>query len=65
MLMRSRYDKREKKAGQLAQGGPRWYMEYRTAYLNAKGNPNDRPGVRQVCDTASYTRFPQYEAWSK
>ena len=65
VLMRSRYDKREKKARQLAQGGPRWYVEYRTAYLDAKGNPNDRPGAKQVCNTARYTRFPQYEAWSK
>ncbi len=65
VLMRSRYDEREKKAEQLAQGGPRWYVEYRTAYLDAKGKPNDRPGTLQVCETAKYTRLPQYEAWSK
>ena len=65
VLMRSRYDEREKSARQLAQGGPLWFKEYRTAYLDAKGNLNDRPSAVQVCDTAEYNRSPQYEAWSK
>ena len=65
VLMRSRYDEREQTARQLAQGGPRWHKEYRTAFLDAKGNPNDRPSAVQACDTAEYTRSPQYEAWSK
>ena len=65
VLMRSRYDEREQTARQLAQGGPRWYEEYRTAFLDAKGNPNDRPSAVQACGTAEYTRSPQYEAWSK
>ena len=65
VLMRTRYDKREKTARQLAQGGPRWYVEYRTAYLDVKGNPNDRPGTLQVCETADFVRHPQYEAWSR
>ena len=65
VLMRSRYDEREQTARQLAQGGPRWYKEYRTAFLDAKGNPNDYPSAVQACDTAEYTRSPQYEAWSK
>ena len=65
VLMRSRYDEREKTARQLAQGGPRWYVEYRTAYLDVKGNPNDRPGTLQVCESAEFVRNPQYEAWSR
>lgn len=65
VLMRSRYDEREQTARLLAQGGPRWYKEYRTAYLGVKGNPNDRPSAVQAGDTAEYIRSPQYEAWSK
>ena len=65
VLMRSRYDEREQSARQLAQGAPRWYTEYRTAFLDAKGNPNDLPSAVQACETAEYIRSPQYEAWSK
>ena len=65
VLMRSRYDERERPARQLAQGGPLWYKEYRTAYLDAKGNLNDRPAAFQASNTTEYVRSPQYEAWSK
>ena len=65
VLMRSKYDIRERSAGQLAQGGPLWYVEYRTAYLDSKGNPNDRPGTLKVCNTTDYTRHPLFTAWSK
>ena len=65
VLMRSKYDEREKTASQLAQGGPRWYEEYRTPYLDSKGNLNDRPGNLTVCDVAEFRRYALYEAWSK
>lgn len=65
VLMRSKYDIRERTAGQLAQNGPLWYVEYRTAYLDSKGNPNDRPGTLTVCNTAEFTRHPLFTAWSK
>lgn len=65
VLIRANYDVREKSGRELAQGGPLWYVEYRTAFINREGVPGDRPGTLSVCNGAEYTRNPQFEAWSK
>ena len=65
VLMRAEYGEREKSARELAQGVPRWYQEYRTAYVDREGVPSDNPSVRTVCDGAEYIRLGEYELWSK
>lgn len=65
VLMRADYDVREKSGRELAQGGPLWHAEYRTAFIDREGVPNDKPDALAVCDGAEYVRNPQFEAWSK
>lgn len=65
VLMRANYDVREKSGRELAQGGPLWYVEYRTAFIDSDGIPNDRPDTLSVSDGAEYIRSPQFTAWSK
>lgn len=65
VLMRAKYEEREKTARELAQGTPNWYREYRTAYIDREGVPNDTPSERTVCGGAEYLRLGQYELWSK
>lgn len=64
VLMRAKYDEREKSARELAGGGPRWYREYRTAYIDREGVPNDAPSPQTVCEGAEYIRLVEYELWS-
>lgn len=65
LLMRRDYDTRQKSARELAQGAPLWFTEYRTAYIDKKGTPNDRPGSLTVCTGTEYTRFSQFVTWSR
>lgn len=65
VLMRARYGIREKSGRELAQGAPLWYLEYRTAYIDKKGNPVDRPGNLSVCSGTEYQRSPYFTAWSQ
>jgi len=66
VLMRAQYDVREKSGRELAVGGPRWNIEYLTAYLTREGSPTDRPRMQSgVCEGVQYTRYPMYDAWSK
>ena len=65
VLMRAKYEDREKSARELAQGAPRWYREYQTAYIDREGVPNDTPSSQTVCEGAEYLRMGQYEQWSK
>ena len=65
VLMRANYDVREKSGRELAQGGPLWYVEYRTAFIDREGVPNDKPGTLSVSNGAEYTRSPQFETWSR
>lgn len=65
VLMRANYDVREKSGRELAQGGPLWYVEYRTAFIDREGVPDDKPRSLSVSDGAEYIRNPQFEAWSK
>ncbi len=65
VLMRADYDVREKPGRELAQGGPLWYVEYRTAFIDREGVPGDTPNALSVSDGAEYIRNPQFEAWSK
>ena len=65
VLMRADYAVREKPGRELAQGGPLWYGEYRTAFIDRGGRAGDRPGTLSVGNGAEYTRNPQFEVWSK
>ena len=65
VLMRSRYDERDKSASLLAVGGPRWYREYRQPYVDAKGALGDRPGACFSCEGGRYDRLAQYVNWSR
>ena len=65
VLMRAAYDIREKSGRELAQGGPLWYVEYRTAFIDREGVPNDKPDALSASDGAEYIRNPQFERWSK
>ena len=65
VLMRAEYEEREKTARELARGTPGWYQEYRTAYIDREGVPNDTPSSQTVCEGAEYTRLGEYELWSK
>ncbi len=65
VLMRAKYEEREKSARELAQGAPGWYREYRTAYIDREGVPNDIPSERTVCEGAEYIRLGDYQLWSK
>ena len=65
VLMRAKYEDREKSARELAQGTSGWYGEYRTAYIDREGVLNDTPSERTVCEGAEYLRMGQYEQWSK
>ena len=66
VLMRRKYDERDRSGRELAQGAPRWYAEYRTAYVDRKGEPKDRPPeLTGQVSVSEYARNPQYEGWSK
>ncbi|UKI29866.1 MAG: hypothetical protein L6W00_17750 [Lentisphaeria bacterium] len=65
VLMRAEYEDREKTARELAQGTPGWYREYRTAYVDREGVPNDTPSSRTVCAGTEYRRLGEYDLWSK
>ena len=65
VLMRAKYEEREQSARELAQGTSGWYREYRTAYVDREGVPNDTPSSRTVCDGAEYIRLGEYQLWSK
>ena len=65
VLMRAKYEEREKTARELARGTPGWYREYRTAYIDRKGVPNDRPSAQTVCEGSEYIRLGEYEQWSR
>ncbi|MBQ9502033.1 MAG: hypothetical protein IJU70_07755 [Lentisphaeria bacterium] len=65
VLMRRRYDERDKAASVLAVGGPRWHREYRQPYVNEKGALNDRPGAYFACEGSRYERLAQYVNWSR
>ena len=66
VVMRAKYDVREKSGRELAVGGPRWNTEYLTAYLTREGAPTDRPRVQSgVCEGVEYNRYPMYDSWSK
>lgn len=65
VLMRREYDIRDKSGEELSQGEPLWFAEYRTAYIDRKGNPNDRPSALQVSSCQLYMRNPQYVGWSR
>ncbi len=66
VLMRADYEEREKSARELAQGTPGWYREYRTAYIDREGIPNDAPSsLSTVSEGAEYIRLGEYELWSK
>jgi len=65
VLMRTGYEIREKSGRELAQGAPQWYLEYRTAYIDKKGNPGDRPGTLSVCSGTEYQRSPSFTTWSR
>lgn len=65
VLMRADYEDREKSARELARGTPGWYQEYRTAYVDREGVPNDTPSSRTVCEGAEYIRLGEYQLWSK
>lgn len=65
VMMRAKYEEREKTARELAQDAPVWYREYRTAYVDREGVPNDTPSSLIVCEGAEYIRLVEYERWSK
>ncbi len=66
VLMRRRYDVRDKPGRELASNGPLWYLEYRTPYLDRDGKPVDRPGgISGACDTPEYVRSGWYNMWSQ
>lgn len=65
VLMRAEYEDREKTARELALGTPGWYQEYRTAYIDREGVPNDTPSSRTVCAGTEYQRQGEYDLWSK
>ena len=66
VLMRVRYDIRERSGQMLAAGGPLWNTEYRTAYITREGAASDRPRMQSgVCEGMMYTRYPLYNTWSK
>jgi len=65
VLMRTKYDIRDRSGRELAQGAPLWHTEYRTAYIDRRGVPNDRPSAVNARGTPEYTRHPQFAAWSR
>ena len=65
VLMRARSEAREKTARELARGTPGWYQEYRTAYVDREGVPNDTPAARTVCAGEEYIRLGEYQQWSR
>ena len=65
VLMRTKYDVRDRSGRELAQGSPLWHAEYRTAYINRDGIPNDRPVSLGASGVSEYTRLPQFDSWSK
>ena len=65
VLMRTKYDLRDRSGRELAQGAPLWHIEYRTAYINRDGVPNDRPGALAASSVSEYTRLPQFDSWSR
>jgi len=65
VLMRRRYDERDRSASLLAVGGPRWYREFRQPYVTGKGALSDRPGSYFVCEGSRYDRLSQYVNWSR
>ena len=65
VLMRAKYDLRDRPGRVLAQGAPLWHTEYRTAYIDRSGAPNDRPGALAATTVTEYTRNPQFDAWSR
>ena len=66
VLMRGKYDERDRSGRELAQGAPLWYVEYRTAYVARNGEPNDRPSSPgSAVSVSEYVRNPQYEQWSR
>ena len=65
VLMRQEYDIRDKSGEKLAQGAPLWFVEYRTAYIDRKGNPNDKPSSLTVTSCSQYMRNSQYVGWSR
>ena len=65
VLMRAKYDIRDRSGRELAQGAPLWHIEYRTAYINRDGVPNDRPGALAASGVSEYTRLPQFDSWSR
>ena len=65
VLMRTKYDVRDRSGRELAQGAPLWHTEYRTAYVDREGVPNDRPGALAASGVSEYTRLPQFDSWSR
>lgn len=65
VLMRSKYDVRDRSGRELAQGAPLWQNEYRTAYVGSSGSLSDRPTALNVFGVTEYTRLPQFDSWSK
>lgn len=65
VLMRTKYVIRDRSGRELAQGPPLWHVEYRTAFVNRDGVPNDRPGALAASSVSEYVRNPLFEAWSR
>ena len=65
VLMRTKYDIRDRDGRTLAQGAPIWHSEYQTAYIASNGTPNDRPSAMNATSVSEYTRLPQFDSWSK
>ena len=65
ILYCTKYDLRDRPGRELAQGAPLWHTEYRTAYIDRSGVPNDRPGALAATSVSEYIRNPQFEAWSR
>jgi len=65
VLMRTKYDLRDRPGRVLAQGAPLWYVESHTPYVNKDGVPNDRPNALNVTGVAEYVRNPQFVSWSR
>ena len=65
VLMRAKYDLRDRPGRVLAQGAPLWHTEYRTAYIRRDGVPNDRPGALAASSVSEYIRNPQFDSWSR
>ena len=65
VLMRTKYDIRDRDGRTLAQGAPIWHSEFQTAYIASNGAPTDRPSAMNAASVSEYTRLPQFDSWSR